>query len=444
MDTTDFQITPEFRENIRNQIIGLDAPVTLKDGTQAPLINLDNSATTPSFKAVFDEVRKQLDYYGSIGRGKGQKSVHSTQIYENGRERVLRFFGATPEKYTAFYCTSASDGLNRLATALITDKSNLVLISRMEHHSNDLPWRHCGTPIYIDIDSQGRLKTEDVEHLLREHAGAVKFVSVTAASNVTGYVNDVHAIAEIAHRYGAQIVVDATQIVAHRRLSACGNTPEADLDYIVFSSHKMYAPFGGGAVVGKLSHLQKCLPHFYGGGIVDVVSDWTETYLSAPERYEVGSPNYVGVVAMLKTMDILDAYGFDAIEEHEQRLLKYAIDGLRKIPGLKLYADCENISDRIGVLVFNLEGILHSDVAQQLAEMRGIAVRQGSFCSHPYVCRLLGICDETITECMCRSDFSLPGMVRVSFGIYNDESDVDALLSCLKKISAATQTLRQS
>lgn len=141
-------------------------------------------------------------------------------------------------------------------------------------------------------------------------------------------------------------------------------------------------------MVGKLAHLQKCLPHFYGGGIVDVVSDWTETYLSAPERYEVGSPNYFGVVAMLKTMDILDAYGFDA------------------------------------------------EIAQRLADMRGIAVRQGSFCSHPYVCRLLGVCDETITECMRRSDFVLPGMVHVSFGIYNDESDVDALLECIRQIVA--------
>lgn len=189
-------------------------------------------------------------------------------------------------------------------------------------------------------------------------------------------------------------------------------------------------------MVGKLAHLQKCLPHFYGGGIVDVVSDWTETYLSAPERYEVGSPNYFGVVAMLKTMDILDAYGFDAIEEHEQRLLKHALDGLKGIDSVTIYADCENIANRIGVLVFNVDGIPHAEIAQRLTDMRGIAVRQGSFCSHPYVCRLLGVCDETITECMRRSDFVLPGMVRVCFGIYNDESDVDALLECIRQIVA--------
>lgn len=428
-------VTTEFRANIRDQIIGLDAPVTLADGSQAPLINLDNSATTPSFKVVFDEVREQLSYYGSIGRGKGQKSVHSTALYENGRKRVLRFLNADSEKYTVFYCTSASDGLNRLASALLQEKTDLVLISRMEHHSNDLPWRHCGTPVYADIDEHGRLKIDDVERLLREHNGAIKFVTVTAASNVTGYVNDVHAIAKLAHRYGAQIVVDGTQIVAHRRLSVTGNTPDEELDYVVFSSHKMYAPFGGGAVVGKLAHLEKCLPHFYGGGIVEVVSDWTETYLSAPERYEVGSPNYVGVVAMLKTMDILEEYGFDALEEHEQRLLKYTIDGLKAIPGVTLYGDCENIADRIGVLVFNIDGILHSDVAQALADKRAIAVRQGSFCSHPYVCRLLGVCDETLTECMCREDFQLPGMVRVSFGIYTTEADIDALLECVRELA---------
>lgn len=429
-------VTAEFRKNIRDQIIGLDAPVTLGDGSQAPLINLDNSATTPSFKAVFEEVRKQLEYYSSIGRGKGQKSVHSTSVYEAGRLRVLSFLNADPEKYTTFYCTSASDGLNRLASALVKDKGDRVLVSRMEHHSNDLPWRYYGTPVYADVDVKGRLKIEDIERLLKEYNGAIKFVSVTAASNVTGYVNDVHAIAKLAHQYGAQIVVDGTQIVSHRRLSAKGNTPEEEIDYIVFSSHKMYAPFGGGAVIGKKDYLEKCLPHFFGGGIVDVVSDWTQTYLSAPERYEVGSPNYVGVVAMLKTMDILEEYGFDVLEEHEQRLLKYTIDGLKKIDGVTLYADCENYADRIGVLVFNINGVHHAEVAKRLADMRGIAVRQGSFCSHPYVCRLLGVCDATLTECMCHEDFQLPGMVRVSFGIYNTEADIDVFLDCVRKIAA--------
>ena len=299
-------------ESIRDKIWGLDAEVELADGSRVPAINLDNAATTPAFTPVVDEVNEQLILYGSIGRGWGQKSIHSTELYEQGRRAVMDFVNADADKYTVFYAVNTTDGLNKLSSALITSKDDIVLTTRMEHHANDLVWRHRATPIYIDVDESGRLLLNDVPRLLQENR--VRYVSITAASNVTGYVNDVHAVARLAHQHGAQVIVDGAQIASHQAFSMRGRTPEEDIDYFVFSAHKMYAPYGGGAVVGLVDELNKHMPQFYGGGMVGVVTDWAETYVDAPALYEAGSPNYAGVVAMIKAIEMLKEAGFDYIE----------------------------------------------------------------------------------------------------------------------------------
>ncbi|MCL2819046.1 MAG: aminotransferase class V-fold PLP-dependent enzyme, partial [Actinomycetia bacterium] len=206
--------------DIRSRILGVDAEIELGDGTLAPLINFDNAATTPAFLEVAAEIEAQLAYYGSIGRGWGQKSAHSTEIYEAGRMAVMDFVNADQDKNTVFYVNNTTDGLNKLSSALIESKEDIVLTTRMEHHANDLNWRLRGTTIYAEVDELGRLKLDEVERLLKEND--VKIVSVTAASNVTGYVNDVHAIAKLAHANGALIVVDGAQIVAHREFSMTG------------------------------------------------------------------------------------------------------------------------------------------------------------------------------------------------------------------------------
>jgi selenocysteine lyase/cysteine desulfurase len=420
-------------KSIRSKIVGLDAEVKLADGSMVPAINLDNAATTPAFTPVLEEVNDQLALYGSIGRGWGQKSTHSTELYEQGRRAVMDFVNAAANKYTVFYAVNTTDGLNKLSSALITSKDDIVLTTRMEHHANDLVWRRRATPIYVDVDKKGRPLLNDVSRLLRENQ--VRYVSITAASNVTGYVNDVHAVARLAHQHGAQIIVDGAQISAHRAFNMKGQTPEEDIDYFVFSAHKMYAPYGGDAVVGLVDELNKHMPQFYGGGMVNVVTDSTETYLDAPARYEAGSPNYPGVVAMLRAIKMLKEVGFGYIVEHEQMLMRRTIDGMRDIPGLTLYGDTDKIADKVGIVVFNIHGMAPSDVAQQLAEKRGIAVRQGAFCSHPYVFRLLRISDAEIRKKMQRPDFGIPGMVRASFGIYNNEKEVDVLLETVREIA---------
>jgi len=419
--------------HIRSKIVGLDAEVTLGNGIKAPVINFDNAATTPAFTPVLEEVNAQLEFYGSIGRGFGQKSVHSTEIYENGRQTVMEFVNADRDHHTVFYVNNTTDGMNKLSSALVTSKSNIVLTSRMEHHANDLPWRARATTIYAEVDNLGRLVLSDVERLLSHND--VKYVSITAASNVTGYVNDVHAIAKLAHRYHAQIIVDGAQIVAHKPFSMRGQNADENIDYFVFSAHKMYAPYGGGAVVGLTDELNKHLPQFYGGGMVDVVSDYTETYANAPARYEAGSPNYPGIVAMLKAINILKETGFDYIVEHEQHLMRKTIAGLQQIGGVTLYGDTENIADKVGIVVFNIAGKRHDEVAREMAKRRAIAVRQGAFCSHPYVWRLLRIPNDEILRVMQTPSSALPGMVRASFGIYNNDEEADALIETVRQIA---------
>jgi len=402
--------------------------VELSNKRKTTAINFDHAATTPPFTNVDKKIRCELNYYGSIGRGKGQKSEHSTDIYVNGREIVKNFVSANDD-YTVFYTNSTTEGMNKLASALIQSPDDIVLTTRMEHHANDLPWRERAKVIYADVDELGRLKISEIEKLLKEYAGRIKYVTVTAASNTTGYINDVHKIARLAHSYGALIIVDGAQIVAHRQFKMVGNAKEENIDFFVFSAHKMYSPYGGGAVVGLKAELNKHIPSFYGGGMVKNVTDNEVFYVDAPDSYEAGSPNYPGVVGMLEAIKTLEKIGFDYIEQHEQKLLKRLICGLKNIPGLTLYADNENIADRVGILVFNIDPFSPEEVANYLAGQHAIAVRHAAFCAHSYVRRLTGEAEVP------GSDAPPIGMVRVSFGLDNNEEEVDCFISAICQLS---------
>lgn len=419
---------------IRSMFIGLDSKVLIQGGHKVVPINFDNAATTPVLKVVFDKIKQVSEYYGSIGRGLGQKSEFSTKIYEYCREYVLDFFNANKDKYTAIFVNNTTDGINKLSTILITDKNDMVITTRMEHHSNDLPWRHKSNVVYVEVDRDGRLQFDEIEVLLKKYRGRVKYVTITAASNVTGYINDIHKIATIVHKYGAKIVVDGAQIVAHKKVSINGVSPDADIDYFVFSGHKMYAPFGGGAIVGLKDELKRLTPAVYGGGMVDVVGDYYETLLDPPEKEEAGSPNFFGAVALIESMKVLSEIGYDYIENHEKKMMIKTISELKKIEDVILYADCESFNDRVGIVVLNIKGKSNHDVALALAQFRGIAVRQGGFCAHPYIARLMHVSDDEILDGMKNKEFKMPGMVRISFGIYNTEEEIDAFIGILKWI----------
>ena len=418
-------------DNIRQYVVGVDEPIELDDGTKKPLINFDNAATTPPLKPVQDAIEEEMKMYGSIGRGFSGKSNHSTDVYMESREAVMNFVGADVNTNTCIYVNSTTDGLNKLASALIESKDDLVLTTRMEHHADDLPWRERCNVIYAEVDDQGRIIYDDIEKLLTENEGKVKYVCVTAASNVTGYITDVHRVAKMAHAHGAMIIVDGAQIVAHREFSMKGATPEEDIDFFVFSAHKMYSPYGGGAIVGPWDILDKHMPEFYGGGIVNIVTDYDVSYKSSPESYEAGSPNYAGVVGMVRAMKILKEVGFDAIEEHEKKLNAKLIEGLKKLDGVVVYGDTDNIDDRVGVVSFNFDDINSYIMAVKLAQIGGVATRRGAFCAHTYVWRLMGISDDEAKSFENCIDMKTPGMIRVSFGIYNTEEEVDEFLKIL-------------
>ena len=238
----------------------------------------------------------------------------------------------------------------------------------------------------------------------------------------------------MAHQYGAKIVVDGAQIVAHRAFSMIGDTPEENIDFFVFSAHKMYSPYGGGAVVGLTDVLNEHMPEFYGGGTVDLVTDDEQFYKQAPAVYEAGSPNYPGVVGLGKAIDILQEVGFDKIEAHEKALNKRLIEGLKKLDNVIIYGDSENLDDRVGVVTFNFSNINSYILAKNLSEMGGVATRRGAFCAHPYVWRLMNIDETEINHFQNCTDIKTAGMVRISFGIYNTEEEVDQFLAVMPEI----------
>lgn len=422
--------------HIRENIIGIEDPVELADGRKRPAINFDNAATTPVLRPVMDEVNRQFRMYGSIGRGFSQKSDYSTDQYQAVRRKILRFFHAGEDEYTCIYVSNTTDGINKLASALIESPEDIVLTTRLEHHSNDLPWRERCRVFYAETDEAGRIRYDELERILQTHP--VKYVTVTAASNVTGHITDIRKTAGLAHRYGAQIIVDGAQIVAHRPFSIVGHTEEENIDYFVFSGHKMYAPYGGGAVIGLKSAFNERMPKVYGGGTVLIVSDQAQYYAGQPERYEAGSPNYPGVIALGKALDVLAETGFDRIREHEQKLLKKMIRGLLHL-GMQVYGDVDHLENRVGVVSFNDPKTNSYLLAKKLWEIGGIATRRGAFCAHPYVWRLMGIADDEVRDYKKCDDARTPGMIRVSFGIYNTEEEIDEFLKTLPEAIEAVR-----
>jgi selenocysteine lyase/cysteine desulfurase len=425
-------------DNIREYIVGIDTPVRLDDGTMRPLINFDNAATTPALKPVLDAVCRELEMYASIGRGFSQKSGHSSDLYDRTRTEILDFVGADPDEYTCFYVNNTTDGMNKLASALITSRDDVVLATRMEHHSNDLPWRERCRVVYAETDSLGRLDLASLEEQLEKND--VSFVSVTAASNVTGYINDVHRIAGLAHKHGAMIIVDGAQTVSHRQFSMTGDTDEENIDFFIFSAHKMYSPFGGGAVVGLSSVLNDHMPEFYGGGIVNIAADSWQKYTKAPSVYEAGSPNYPGIVGLSTAVNEIRKIGFDNIREHEQALMKRLFEKLGTFRDVIIYGDTQDISDRVGVVTFNFPDINSYILAEHLAGKGGVATRRGAFCAHPYVWRLMDIPEDDLRGFVKCHDANTPGMIRISFGLYNTEDEVDEFHRVLEEVLEPART----
>lgn len=418
------------KDDLRKLFVGLDKKVNVEGKGRIIPINFDNAATTPPFKRVMKKILETSEYYGSIERGDGQKSLYCSDLYEESRNYLLKYFNAPEDIYTAIFVANTTDGLNMLSNILINSKDDIVITTRMEHHSNDLPWRGKCNLKYVEVREDGRININDIEELVDKYRERIKYITITGASNVTGYINDIKRIAKLIHKYGGKIIVDGAQLVPHKRVSMCQEDSSENIDFLVFSGHKIYAPFGSGAIIGLKENFNMNPPDSKGGGTVDLVLDDREIWLNTPEKNEAGTPNLFGAVAIMEAMKEVERIGFDTIEKNEKELLKYIIDGLKDLSRVRLYADNENINDRLGILVFTIDGMSYEEVGEKLSEVRGIGVRQGGFCSHPYTRRVLGIADNELQNYISKN--GVPGLVRVSLGIYNTKKEANIFLETIE------------
>jgi selenocysteine lyase/cysteine desulfurase len=426
----------------RNLFVGVDTSVPLLDGTQRPYINLDNAASTPALKAVQQAVDDFLPYYSSVHRGTGFKSQLSTHAYEQARQATLHFLGADPAQHTCIFGKNTTEAINKLARRFpFSEQRDVVFTSGMEHHSNDLPWRNAATTLHIRLTPDGRLDETDFDALLAQYRHRLALVAISGASNVTGYLNPIHRLAEKAHAAGAQILVDCAQLAPHRQVDMGSLDDPGHLDYVTISAHKMYAPFGTGALVGRRDTFEQGDPDLQGGGTVEIVTLEQVVWAEPPEREEAGSPNTVGAIALAAAIRQLQAVGMPQVAQHEAELTSYALEKLAALPFIRLYGDPDPAyaPERLGVIPLELRGISHFKASAILGYEFGIGVRSGCFCAHPYILHLLGLNHQeadTVRHNIISGDRSdMPGLIRASFGLYNDLDDVDALVDALSCIA---------
>jgi selenocysteine lyase/cysteine desulfurase len=432
---------PSTTENYRHLFAGLDTPVPLYDGTRQPYINLDNAASTPALSSVQAAVNAFLPFYSSVHRGTGFKSQLSTHAYEAARQTVLRFVNADPNEHTCIFGKNTTEAINKLAHRFpFTDERDVVLTSGMEHHSNDLPWRSSARTVHVGLTGDGRLDETDFDRQLADYAERVALVAITGASNVTGYLNPIHRLARKAHAVGAQILVDCAQLAPHRRVDMRTLDDPEHLDFIAISAHKMYAPFGTGALVGRRELFARGDPDMQGGGTVEIVTLEDVVWAGPPDRDEAGSPNTVGAVAQAAAIAQLESIGMETVAAHEAELTAYALRRLQAIPDIHIYGDQDpqNATQRLGVIPLQVSGISHFKAAAILGNEFGIGVRSGCFCAHPYILHLLGLSPQEsrqVRRRMLAGDKSeMPGLIRASFGLYNTLEEVDALAEALERI----------
>ena len=420
--------------DLRACVAGVDTTTPVLGGERR-YINFDNGASTPPLKGVLTAVEEFAPWYSSVHRGNGFKSRLSTAAYEEAREVVGNFVGADPSEHTVIFGKNTTEAINKLSYRLGLRRDDIVLISHLEHHSNDLPWRARATVKRIAVLPDGRLDRKDYLRLLARYGTRVKLVAVSGASNVTGHTPDIHWFARQAHANGALIFVDCAQLAAHRKIDMRRLDDPEHLDYIAFSAHKMYAPFGCGALVGRRDTFARGTPEYTGGGTIASVTTKTVDWALPPDSDEAGSPNVIGAIALAKAIKVLQEIGLEHIASHEASLTAYALHQLGKVPGLTLYGS-PAATGRSAVIPFTLEGMPSHLVAACLGFEWGIGVRSGCFCAQPYVMSLLGLDPGRVRSSILhnRRD-TVSGLVRVSFGMYNTLTEVDILAEALTAIA---------
>lgn len=398
-------------------VISRGLQVPLVQGGWTRHVDLDVAATTPCATGVWERVSEFLPLYSSVHRGAGLLSQAASAAYEDARATVHDFVGA-PSDYTTVFTANTTSALNLLARAL--PRTTRCITFASEHHANLLAWPAERT-LRLRIPPSPAAAVRDLETALRT-TGRPALVCVTGASNVTGELWPVEDLVAVAHRAGARVVIDAAQLAAHRPidLDALG------ADYLALSGHKLYAPFGAGALIGRRDWLDTAPPWLNGGGAVSVVGDREVEWRPAPARHEAGTPNLLGAVALAAACEQLASEGMRSVALHEDALYARLVTGLRGLPGVRLLEMWPG-SPRISVASFTVDCVDGPLLAAALSAEHGISVRAGKFCAHPLVEHLLSAGGE-----VCGASPGDP--LRVSLGAFNVLDDVERLLVALRQL----------
>lgn len=394
------------------QKIRKDFPILSQSVGKYPLVYFDNGATSQKPKVVIDAIS---EYYTTINanihRGVHTLSQLATDAYEISREKIKTHINAS-EAAEVILTSGTTESINLVANCFtsLLQKDDEIIISHLEHHSNIVPWQmlceRTGAKLkVIPIDKNGELVMAEYEKLLSDKT---KIVAVNHVSNALGVINPIQKIIKKAHLFGACVLIDGAQAVAHTK----PDVQELGCDFYVFSAHKMCGPTGVGILYGKREWLEKIPPYKGGGEMIKEVSFEKTTYADIPHKFEAGTPNIAGGIAFGKAIDYLNETGFENIEKYEKELLDYATRKLLETPKVVIYGD---IPRKVSVISFNVEGVHPYDIGTIIDKM-GVAVRTGHHCAQPIM-----------------SFFDIPGTIRVSFSFYNTKEEIDSFINALKK-----------
>ncbi|MED5883836.1 cysteine desulfurase [Streptococcus anginosus] len=395
------------------EILQRDFPILDQIVNDEPLVYLDNAATTQKPTQVLEAIAA---YYekdnANVHRGVHTLAERATAAYEAARERVCSFIHAASTKEVLF-TRGTTTGLNWVAryAESVLQRGDEVLISVMEHHSNIIPWQEAckktGARLIYAYLKEGMLDLADFRSKLTEKT---RFVALTHVSNVLGVVNPIKEIAELVHQANALLVVDGAQSVPHMKI----DVQDLDVDFFAFSGHKMLGPTGIGVLYGKEELLEQMSPVEFGGEMIDFVYEQEATWKELPWKFEAGTPNIAGAIGLAVAIDYLDKIGMETVHQYEQELIAYVFPKLQAVEGLTIYGS-EDLTQRSGVISFNLAGLHPHDVATAL-DYEGVAVRAGHHCTQPLL-----------------SYLGVAATVRASFYLYNTKADCDKLVEALQK-----------
>ena len=390
-----------------------DFPILEQKINGKNLVYLDSAATTQKPKEVINSLNNYYNETNSnIHRGVHTLSQKATEKYEKAREKIANFIDASSSKEIIFV-RGATEAVNLVANSYarpLLRENDEILISQMEHHANIVPWQMIceekkAKLKIIPIDKSGELIMSEVKELINEKT---KFISLNHVSNSLGTINPIKKIIDIAHQKNIKIMIDGAQAVQHLEISM----KDIDADFYCFSGHKMYAPTGIGILYGKKELLEEMPPYQGGGDMIKSVTFEKTTYNDIPNRFEAGTPNISGAIALGKAIEYINQIGIRNINKHEEDLLNYATSKLKKINEVKIIGEAK---EKAAVLSFIIEGIHPHDIGT-IMDSHGIAIRAGHHCTQPIM-----------------DFYNVPATVRASFAIYNTKEDVDELVKAIEK-----------